>query len=453
MTDEEFKMYNVIVENGSGCFFQPIADSQHTYILSSKHLFEGERIDNNGNKVPFNTEDGASIDIRRLEYKDGQFTENKIDFALIRGSNYFPHKSADACILKVPFQSGFGKICQQETSYSNSVGYKLYGFPSNRRANDVGKNDTTYEITGFTLPANDLYGAQLQNTTLNREDIQGMSGGGILRRTETCVIIAGIQSEVASAHFAAGQIFFTPIRLYQEIIDDPSASGKLTKLYPPYLGNFSFLKDEAFILDVDAFTEQTIKYVRITLHNKAQKIIESDVTPEGIKQLFKEKLLIIEDQKEELGFKALWIAWLEFLTILNIVKYDNIDMKTLSDIFTNYRLKYINIDDWTDPDFRQYIGKADYTGLKANSNIFISSRRSPKSTHRIDAGQIIDITKPYDKTGFRTDKGLDPFTSFNFIHLDYFKTKCIVEKSGQYKELPEEKLLEILKQEYNELFS
>ena len=63
-----------------------------------------------------------------------------------------------------------------------------------------------------------------------------------------------------------------------------------------------------------------------------------------------------------------------------------------------------------------------------------------------------DIANVYDKRGFRTDRGLDPYTSFNFVHLDFFKSKCIVEKLDEYENLSEAKLIEKIKSEYNELF-
>jgi hypothetical protein len=452
MSDEELKQYNVMVGGGSGCFFQPMTDPEYTYILTSKHLFEGNKKDDSGNDIPFNTEDGTAIPITRLVYKDGLFTELNIEFILLRGTNYFPHRIADACILKVPFQEGFEKIFQQEVTSATSSIYKLFGYPNSLRPNGVGKKDTAYEITRFTLPGNNLFGAQLQNITFTRENVQGMSGGGILKKTDTSVILAGIQSEMASPRIAGGQIFFTPAKLYNEIVDDDLYAGKLAKLFPPYLHNFSFLREQSFALDVDAFLEEDIKYARIILRNKAQSIVDSDITPNGIKELFKEKLLIMESEQECFSHEKIWIAWLEFLTILNIVKYENITQSMLSDIFINYRLKYINIDDWTDPHFREFIVRADYSGLKAGANVFIGSRERPKNTNIIPAGRIIDISKPYDKTGFRTDKGVDPFTSFNFIHLDYFQTACIIKKAEQYRALSEEELLNKLKQEYNELF-
>jgi hypothetical protein len=452
MTDYELKLYNVIVMGGSGCLFQPATNSEFTYILTSRHLFETKEQDERGEEISSPIPDGTSIEITRLVYTAGTFKEEPINFIIQRGSNFFAHRSADACILKVAFIEGFGKIFQDDINSALPNGYKLYGYPEAFRPNRAGKKDTAYEITGFNLPADYSYGAQLQNTTLNRQNVRGMSGGGILKKTETGVAIIGTQTEMANAGFAGGQIYFTPISFYNEIVDNPVFASKLEKLSPPYLHNFSFLRTDSFVLDVDDFIAETITSARTVLLNQAQNIIDSDVTPSGIKELFQEKLLVIESDVECFTSKAIWIAWLEFLTILNIVKYDNINQAMLSDIFKDYRLKYINIKDWTDPKFREHIGNADYTGLKPDSNVFISSPVRPKYTCRIPKGKIIDISKPYDRTGFRTDKGIDPFTSFNFIHLDYFKTKCIIEKVDNYRQLGEEKLLSKLKEEYHELF-
>jgi hypothetical protein len=141
------------------------------------------------------------------------------------------------------------------------------------------------------------------------------------------------------------------------------------------------------------------------------------------------------------------------LTIMNLIKYEPIDEEVLSEIFNTYRLKYSHTEDWTIDLMNANILKSDYLDLKPNATIVISSPNAPKRVFKIPKGKIIDIVKVYDKSGFRTDKGLDPFTSFNFVHIDYFKTKCILDKLEEYQNLDEPGLLRKLKQEYNELFN
>jgi hypothetical protein len=256
---------------------------------------------------------------------------------------------------------------------------------------------------------------------------------------------------MASQHLPGGGIGFVPAKYIVEIISYAKYEGKLEKLYPNTLSNFAFLKDKAFLLEVDAMDLENAEDARLTLLNKAQDIVDSDITPYGIKELFKNRLLITEKDDFCLTFNAVWIAWLEFLTIMNIVKDEKITTAALSDVFNSYRLKYVNAEDWTYNVKNEY-GKSDYYGLRPNSTVFISSKNPAKTKFKIPKGTLIDISRPYDKSGFRTDKGLDPFTSFNFVHIDYFKTKCIVHKIDEFKGLTEEQIITKLKDEYNDLF-
>src|SRR5690606_8730299 len=102
MTLEELKLYTDRVKDGSGCLFQPILnDNNYTYILTAKHLFEGMTQDEDGNDISYTTQDGAEISIIRQVNVDGQWQEQIIPFVLTQGQTYFPHKEADAAILKI----------------------------------------------------------------------------------------------------------------------------------------------------------------------------------------------------------------------------------------------------------------------------------------------------------------------------------------------------------------
>src|SRR5690606_8580738 len=160
--------------------------------------------------------------------------------------------------------------------------------------------------------------------TLNKLQIEGMSGGGILSIQGENVYIIGIQSEMKHAVWASGKICFVPTKYFSEIINYEEYNGLLTPLHPPYLGKFDFLQDIAFTLEVDFINENKIEDTRTYLRNKAVDVINSGITPISIKELFNNKLLIDEDEFSCLDTKNIWIGWLEFLTIFNIVKDENI---------------------------------------------------------------------------------------------------------------------------------
>ncbi|RYE58334.1 MAG: hypothetical protein EOP48_03775 [Sphingobacteriales bacterium] len=451
MNSEQLKTYIISMMGGSGCLFQPMLGmNKYTYILTAKHLFEGTKSDADGNPENYNTADGVIVPITRLEYQDGNWSEIVFDFVFQKGVNYFASSNADAAILKIDFIPGYDKIFQSNISQATK-GYSLFGYPEILSKSNAGEKSTAHFITRFISAGVQNYRAQLDSTTLAHAQIVGMSGGGIVKIINDGLSIIGVQSKVTHQTLAGGQIDFVPIHQYNLIISEAANDGKLSALFPPFLHSFEFLKDDAFKLQVDEIDEENIAGARITLRNKADQIVNSDITPQGIKELFDARLLIIEDETSCFSHKEIWIAWLEFLTILNIVKYDPIQKIMLSEIFNNYRLKYVDGHGWTE--VRKDLGRSDYVGLKADSTIFVSSKTPPKSSFILKKGKLIDVAKPYDKRGFKADEGIDPFTCFDFVHLEHFKEICIIRKLDEYQNLDEVQLLQKLKSEYHELFN
>jgi hypothetical protein len=422
------------------------------YILTAKHLFEGVTQDKDGNDIQYVTQDETEISIMRQVKVNGQWQEQIIPFVLTKGLTYFSHKEADAAILKIESLQGFDKIISIEIPNKIDT-YSLYGFPKQIENNAIGNRDTDYKIRELGLPAQGLQNAQLVNDTLNKLQIEGMSGGGILSIQGENIYIIGIQSEMKHAAWANGKICFVPMKYFSEIINYEEYSMLLTKLHPPYIGKFDFLRDEAFILEVDDWNENKVESIRIHLRNKALDVINSDITPLGIRELFESRLLIDEEEAQCLDNKSIWLGWLEFLTIFNIIKEENIAVKQLEEVFNNVRLKYTHVEDCTTL-FKDRLSKSDYFGLKPGGTVIINSKKAPRKSFSIPVGGMINNIKiPQDKRGFRTDRGIDPFQSFSFVHLDYFKTDCIINKLDKYENLDESQLLTILKQEYYELFN
>jgi len=454
MNKDDLKKYSVIVNGGSGCLFQPMTDS-YTYILTAKHLFFEKNEEGRGvEKVQY--PDGTEIEVKRFIQTSEGWDEELIPFILIEGENYFPHKdeNTDIAILKItPIIKGFDDICIIDDIELDGE-FVLAGSPVPFRENPQGDRYTHYNIQSIITSANKSILAQV-DPALNQNNIEGTSGGGVLKIDSNYILVAGIQSKMANGtNYQAGQIAFVPIKHFNEIVEYEENEGKLSKLYPPHLRKFDFLIDDCFTLEVDEIDEVKVSNARVTLRNKAYEITKSDITPIGIKDLFKERLLIDEKASSCLSHKALWISWLEFLVIMNLMKDENLNSDMLSDLFNSYRLKFLNIDDWT-TSFRKTLRESDYIGLKEDSTVVVNTRCAPKTNRNliIKKGNMPDIANVYDKRGFRTDRGIDPYTSFNFVHLDFFKSKCIIEKLDEYQDLNEIQLIEKIKIEYNELFN
>lgn len=318
MNLDELKLYTVQVGNGSGCLFQPISENKYTYVLTAKHLFEGTTLDDNGATVDYSFTDGTEISIFRPIKNVEGWNEIEIKLMLKRGENYFAHKYADAVILKLPYLSGFDKIYTSEIN-QRVEGYSLYGYPNRFKSRNAGNKDTGYGIKSLITSVNYGYTAQLFSTTLNKDEIEGMSGGGILKTIDGFVSLIGIQSEMKHANYATGQINFVSISFFDEIVTENI--GYLSALYPPYLSSFQFLEEEIFNVKPGVLTQEKCDKLTTILKAKAKEIEKSDLTPKYIRDFIKEKYpAFYQQESNEISKKKIWSIWLELLTIINIAK-------------------------------------------------------------------------------------------------------------------------------------
>ncbi len=430
MNKKKLPYYTTIVNKGSGCLFQP-SSSDYSYVLTAKHVLEDKNT-----IIRQILNDVNDVVQEELEIIGSPFVNNDVN--------------KDAAIIKVKKVNNIESLLIDDSIEYNCEKYFLSGHPLSRQKDNYSFRDNKLEIT---QPKEYGYIEATLNKSALHHEVIGQSGGGIIKIEDSSFLLAGIQKKMSTDDEveSLGRIEFAPISFFDEIIKNNP--DELSPLYPLYMKEFHFLLDDCFSLEVDEIDTDKIASARTTLRNKAYEITQSDITPIGIKELFKERLLINEKESFCLSHKVVWVSWLEFLVIMNLMKYEELNSNLLSEIFNSYRLKYTDAD-WTGM-FRSDLLKTDYVGLKEDSTIVVNTRCAPKTNRHllIPKGKMLDITQVYDKRGFRTDRGIDPYTSFNFVHLDFFKTKCIIEKLDEYQNLDEVSLIEKFKSEYNELFN
>lgn len=445
MTHNEIRDYIVCVNGGSGVIFQP-ADAAHTYVLTAKHIF-----DDIGNAT-YN----KLVTLHYFSSADSSFTP--IQPFLLTDDNYFPHpeEGVDIAILKIPRIDGRDNLIRKEQLDIDINGYCLAGLPHLRRAANQPISQNWFR-TDRDVQLREPRDFKRREANLgsnqNKTELEGSSGGGIVKILGDNLLLAGIQSQVVNINEAIGNVEFTPIQVFDEIV--AHYPNSLEAILPCYMNSFSFLRDSAFKLEVDVFDEESIAFTRNYLKNKAHEVINSGITPNAIKTFFKTRLLVDSQDETVLLTDHIWRIWLEFLTIMNIVKYEQFDENNLNEMFNSFRLKYLNTaEDWLSRNQLGHLRNSDYKGLKFGSKIFIGTNNPPIRTMRVPKGKLIDIAKVYDKSKFLTDAGIDPFTSFEFIHTDYLQKNCIIEKLENYAAITDEgDLLNALKAEYEALLN
>jgi hypothetical protein len=443
MNQDNIKEYIVCLNGGSGVIFQPSEENQ-SYILTAKHVL------NTIANHPYN----GSVHIDYFTAAGNSFTRIE-PFELVEGTNYFPHPDAtiDIAIITVDRIPCPINLVTIQNVRPDTGQYQLVGFPSVRRAGTpLSVNWIRHD--NLTVGAERAHGKREGTVENNatRNELVGASGAGIFIIRDGHLYLAGIQNQITAVQEAMGRVEFTPISHFQNIVDIPGSN--LETILPFYLKNFSFLKSEAFTFEIDALDENHLAFVRNYLINKTQDVINSGVTPIVIKSFFGEKLLLDHNRPDILNTSQIWKVWLEFLTIMNIVKYENFGEAELGEIFNSYRLKFSNcVKDWTSL-INTDLLYSDYTGLKIEGKVFVQTVNSPANNYILPRDKIRNIAKTYDKSKFKTDQGIHPFTHFTFIHADHLKKEFLQKRLALFENINDEaELLTILKKEYNDLFS
>jgi len=465
MNQDDIKKYIVCINGGSGVVFQPM-DIEHSYILTAKHIFEDLNLE------PYNN----LVTIHFFNEITNEYEILKPPFELEIGENYFPHieDGVDIAIIKVPKINNLEKIIIKDDISTDSKDYSLYGYPKLRRKSIGGQINLDWiradlEVTILGAKENKKREADISKNQ-NYDELVGTSGGGIVKIYEDYLLLVGIQSEVVSNEESIGRIKFTPIVCFNEIVDE--YKNKLTPLLPPYLTNFSFLKDKVFNINAGP-DDNDIAFTRNFLKNKTYQIINSDITPIGIKDFFKERLILKNSDLTTLNDEIIYATWLEFLVIMNIAKNKVHSFSDLEDLFNKVRLIYKNTNSqWQSSDFLKECMSCDLSNLQVNGTVLINTDVLPQKNqvhhYKIEKGSIISnidfLRKDYQNGSFGNifigDAASETkefvFDKYTFIHFEFLKKFLIIEKSDEFKEFNinnQPDLLNKLNSIYGELFS
>lgn len=470
---QNFKQYSVIIDGGTGVLFQPMT-SEYFYVLTAKHV-----VQNKVETTYVDKEEESEITINRFIKDGNNWSTVLIPFKINKGSNYFPHKNSkvDAAILKISFEEvGHFDILNLSTLNFTNINNdaSLCGFPSDKRK--ASHDDLTAQYTNYKISENSndtQYNCSVRLQQIQTQDtIGGMSGGGIVRLIDNYYQLIGIQSQMTQTVSEQNEIDFVPIKRFDDIIKYPENKDKLSPLLPPYMGAFEYLKDKAF--DINAGPDDSdIIFTRSFLQNKTKEVIASNITPSYIRNFFKERLLLNENNLSKLNNELIYITWLEFLTIVNIVKSKKHEVSDLEDLFNAIRLICTNTDtDWLATDFLEECAKCDFEDLKEGGTVLIKTNKNPinpKIDHyRIKRNSIlpnIQHIKSKHENGQLGDIFIGDasshtkefvFTKFNFMHFEFLKAYMLVWKSEDYKGFNvnnQTELLTKLKEEYGKLFN
>lgn len=432
----KLSIFTVKVESGSGCLFQPMSD-QYSYVLTARHVIKDA-------KLPLSI-------VRQTVSEEGDLVNE--EFEMI-GKPYYHRdlENIDAAIVKIKkVENSISELLRIDKLFGASGTFVLAGHPNAR-----GKEEFSYRDNNLTVkmkkPLKYIEG-ELERVATYKE-VVGQSGGGIINVDNGHFYLAGIQKKmsVPDEQETLGRIDFMPMAFFDEIVADHE---DLIELLPYYLTSFALLKDQVMKIE-NCLVPGNVAYTREFLRNITDKIVNNKLTPLFVKDFFSEKLLIgNKPSKNDLLSKELWITWLEYLIILNLIKDNDITEANLKENFNSFRILFSNTTkDWS-AQFKEII-QSDLRGLTQNGCIIVSTKSKPDK-YVIPSHAIDDIIRANNVQAgeMMIDEGIEhPFKSYKLIHLYAFQKKCIIEKEEDYRDynsLSEQELIAKLKAEYEEL--
>jgi hypothetical protein len=419
---DSLRKYIVTVNDGSGCIFQPL-DEKYSYILTAKHVVKNE------------------TEVFRLTIDKGSLKKEKLE--LIEEPFLHSDVATDAAILKVKKIEEIDPLLRDDLSSDNGDGYYLCGHPISRRT----KNDSFRldEITVKQLKENNYREAKGKQQFL-RNEMVGLSGGGILKPENSCILISGIQVGMAEedGREALSRLIFMPISIFDEIIDQNKE--KLSPLFPPYIGSFDRLVDEIF-----PFSNFQISKSKKSLIKNEFKVITQnlckDFTPQSIINLYKDSLLVSGTDKSLINHKELWISFLELLSINQLHSKQKITLGELKEIHKSKKFYFTDSSEWVSK--MEDIYRSDLSEIEKGGIVVVGSTMDKEpTTVELDKDFVGDICTVPNKEMNISNTIDDPFKDLTIVHIYKFQ-KHVIDNYKAFKAITSANSLKTIKEVTN----
>jgi hypothetical protein len=399
MTREQLPYYTVIVNEGSGCLFQP-ASNDYSYVLTAKHVLNDDII---------------TIQRQTLDDDGNPIIE---DIEIIGTPYIHPDSNKDAAIIKVELIDGIEGLLRDDLLAIPNAIYYLCGHPEARKSKSYSYRDNKLQIE--QKQQHGYVEAELSRPALHHE-IVGQSGGGVIKVEESCFLLAGIQKRmsVEDEVETLGRIEFSPLSFFDEIINQNE--DDLTPLYPPYVVSFNRLVSEIFTLD-NLIAKKSLIQNELSLI--ASQLCE-DFSPEKILELFGDSLLSYNCNPSLINHKELWVSFLELLTINQLHSESKLTLDELVSIHKKRKLILVDTDEWTKK--LEDIFRSDLSDVEKGGTVVVCATRE-KSTNKVEISSaelpLIDISVSLSEMNI-SNTVTNPFEDLKLTHLYKFQNHLI----------------------------
>ncbi len=347
MNKNKLPYYTVIVNEGSGCLFQPACED-YSYVLTAKHVLSDKNIIT---RQILNT-DNHNVIPEEMEIIGSPFLHSD------------PNK--DAAILKVKKVKDIDSLLRDDMLQYSSSNYYLCGHPMSRKDKNYSFRDNKLELTQVQEYG---YIESNLNTPALRHEVIGQSGGGIIKIEASCFFLAGIQKKmaVADGKESLGRIEFAPLSFFDEIISENKK--ELEPLFPPYIKSFATLTNAIFEL-------KSLHLKKDVIQNELRSIAKNlceDFSPIKLREKLEDSFFVNSSNINLVEHKELWISFLELLSFSQLHSEKFLTMDDLIEVLSKRKLLFVDSDDWTKK--LEEIYSSDLTPLEKGGTIVVKASR------------------------------------------------------------------------------
>jgi hypothetical protein len=422
--EDQLRFYAVKVNKGSGCLFQPDT-TEYTYVLTVKHNLEIEN--DEGKKV-------------LMPLDDIQIFQNNVVGEAISGIIACePHETLDLALIVIPF------IGDTEMVLTHSFPVKeepifLYGYPERLKALAEKREDVSCFCS---LQREDKFGTEIRTEQgqhtwdINTQAAMvGFSGCGVFANINGILVLKGI---------------------FPELKDPTGANNKLTIFYA---SNFDSIADKlgykqllpSNLLSFQPYANKVFRRVNPGLKGvfniNIEQVSRSGISPIAIAERNKDKLTlpISNNYSDNFSQSRLWEAWLEILTVLNIVAPENQDLESYCDKLPLY---FSANENHIHRLIRLFLSDSKLRGqIKKDSLIAFSSIDTSGGKEFLSKDEVKKIVVDLNTPDFFNDKMMignaTQVPGFSCIHVDHFSTKIDQIDTDR---LQSNEIFELIKQE------
>lgn len=421
MSVEGFRNFCVKVNGGSGCLIQP-ATGEYSLVLTAAHVVENQA--------------AADIEVVRqiLGVREAVVNEP------LEVIEVYVHPDAerDTAILKIPYLAGVSNLFRlYEAEFAaDRDSFWLIGHPAERGENNYSYRENAISIINQS-EHNYWEGEVAGNAGF--DDIEGQSGGAILKTVDDFYLLAGIQSQMSVADDnGTGRVKFMPVSFFDEII--AASGGQLAELYPVYLDSFAHMKTLVMKF-VGSYPD--LPFTRGYLQSLTRRIVESGLTPKAIKEAFRKRLLVFGQKDTALVNQGLWIAWLELLIVLHVMQALGTGNVEVEQLFNRTRLIFSETkEDWVNE--ISAIIRSDFNGLDEEGKIIVATNGAAAIPKISSRNLVMDIRQVQPEE-FQIDQAQHPLVKSDLVHLRAFQM-CVIKAAERYAAFDNATIEDLLRQ-------